>query len=151
MEYILSEKQRDCLFCIKPKETADRDNLILYRAENIYVIMNKYPYNNGHILIAPYLHTPSLNGLDNNSLLELIKVTQYSIDCIKRAFNPEGFNVGINLGEVAGAGIEEHLHIHIVPRWAGDTSFMTVLGEIRVIPEHILETYNKLYPVFNTV
>ncbi len=149
MEYILSEKEKECLFCVKPKESADRENLILYRAEHAYAMMNKYPYNNGHILIVPYLHTPELDGLNNDSLLALIKLTQYSIDCIKRAFNPEGFNVGINLGEVAGAGIEEHLHIHIVPRWAGDTSFMTVLGEVRVIPEHILDTYDRLYQIFN--
>jgi ATP adenylyltransferase len=150
MEYILSEKEGDCLFCVKPKENNDRDNLILCRADNTYVIMNKYPYNNGHLMVVPYFHTSSFNGLSNEVLSELMMVTKYSVDCLKSAFNPEGFNVGINIGEVAGAGIEEHIHIHIVPRWAGDASFMTVLGELRVIPEHILETYDKLYPIFNS-
>jgi ATP adenylyltransferase len=150
MEYILSEKEGDCLFCIKPKENNDRDNLILYRADNTYVIMNKYPYNNGHLMVVPYFHTSSFNGLSNEVLSELMMLTKYSVDCLKSAFSPEGFNVGINIGEVAGAGIKEHIHIHIVPRWAGDASFMTVLGELRVIPEHILETYDKLYPIFNS-
>ncbi|MBI5211940.1 MAG: HIT domain-containing protein [Nitrospirae bacterium] len=149
MEYILSEKEKECLFCVKPHENKDRDNLILYRSEDVYVIMNKYPYNNGHLMIVPYAHASSFEGLSEKTLSELMAVTAYSVDCLKRAFNPEGFNVGINIGEVAGAGIEEHIHIHIVPRWAGDASFMTVLGEVRVIPEHILETYDKLYPIFN--
>lgn len=150
MEYILSEKEKDCIFCIKPKENNDRENLILYRAENVYVIMNKYPYNNGHLMVVPYFHASSFDGLPDNAMFELIMITRYSVRCLKRAFNPEGFNIGINFGEVAGAGIEEHMHIHIVPRWAGDASFMTVLADVRVIPEHILDTYDKLYPVFNS-
>lgn len=150
MEYILSEKEKDCIFCIKPKENNDRDNLILYRAENVYVIMNRYPYNNGHLMVVPYFHTSSFDGLSDNAMSELIMITRYSVGCLKRAFNPEGFNIGINFGEVAGAGIEEHMHIHVVPRWAGDASFMTVIGEVRVIPEHILETYDKLFWIFNS-
>ena len=149
MEYILSEKEKDCIFCTKPKEKNDRDNLILYRAENIYVIMNKYPYNNGHLMVVPYFHTSSFDGLSDKVMSDLIMTTKYSVDCLKKAFNPEGFNIGINIGNVAGAGIEDHIHIHIVPRWAGDASFMTVLGEVRVIPEHILDTYEKLYQIFN--
>ncbi len=149
MEYILSEKEKECLFCVKPKEEKDRDNLILYRYKNTFVIMNKYPYNNGHIMVVPYRHVSTLEGLSDEELFELMKVTSYSIKCIKEVYNPEGFNIGINLGEAAGAGIEEHLHIHIVPRWAGDSSFMTVIGEIKVIPEHILETYDRFHPVFN--
>ncbi|MCL4536643.1 MAG: HIT domain-containing protein [Nitrospirae bacterium] len=149
MEYILSEKGGECLFCVKPKESNDRDNLILYRSENVYVIMNKYPYNNGHLMVVPYFHTSSLDCLSDNVMSELALITRYSVDCLRKAFNPEGFNVGINIGEVAGAGIKEHIHIHIVPRWAGDASFMTVLGEVRVVPEHILETYDKLFQIFN--
>lgn len=151
MEYILSEKEKECIFCVKPRENIDRDNLILCRGEHAYVIMNKYPYNNGHLMVVPYFHTSSFNGLSDVVLSDLMKLTKYSADCLKKAFSPEGFNVGINLGEAAGAGIEEHLHIHIVPRWAGDANFMTVVGELRVVPEHILETYDKLYPVFNSV
>ncbi len=150
MEYILSEKEKGCLFCVKPKENKDRENLILYRGENSYIIMNKYPYNNGHIMVVPYFHTPSFEGLSKETLDELIHITKYSVECIKKVYDPEGFNIGINIGEAAGAGIEEHIHIHIVPRWAGDSSFMTTIGEIRVIPEHILDTYDRFYPVFNS-
>ncbi|HEX8949861.1 MAG TPA: HIT domain-containing protein [Dissulfurispiraceae bacterium] len=150
MEYILSEKEKECLFCVKPQEERDRENLILYRGKSAYVIMNKYPYNNGHLMAVPYFHTSSLDGLPDEALLELMKLTKYSIDCLKSAFRPEGFNVGINIGEVAGAGIKEHLHIHVVPRWAGDANFMTAVGEVRVVPEYILETYDRLHPFFNS-
>lgn len=150
MEYILSEKGKECLFCVVASQSSDRDNLILYRNENTYVIMNKYPYNNGHLMVVPYFHTSNFDGLSPDIMSEMMQLVRYSVDCLNRAFHPEGFNVGINIGEVAGAGIKEHLHIHIVPRWAGDASFMTVAGEIRVIPEHLFETYDKLYPVFNS-
>jgi ATP adenylyltransferase len=148
MEYILSEKDKDCLFCIKPAENRDRDNLILYRDKNVYVIMNKYPYNNGHLMVVPYFHTSSFDGLSGDVLFDIIRITKYSVDCLQNAFHPEGFNIGINIGSPAGAGIEEHIHVHIVPRWAGDTNFMTVVGETKVIPEHLLDTYDKLYPIF---
>jgi ATP adenylyltransferase len=150
MEYILSEKDKDCLFCIKPAENRDRDNLILYRDKNVYVIMNKYPYNNGHLMVVPYFHTSSFDGLSGDVLFDIIRITKYSVDCLQNAFHPEGFNIGINIGSPAGAGIEEHIHVHIVPRWAGDTNFMTVVGETKVIPEHLLDTYDKLYPIFKS-
>jgi ATP adenylyltransferase len=150
MEYILSEKDRECIFCLKPSEKNDRENLVLYRSEKNFVIMNKYPYNNGHLMVVPYLHTSTLLGVPEDVLSALMLTTQYAVDCLKKAFSPEGFNVGINIGVTAGAGIEEHLHIHIVPRWAGDNNFMTVIGEVRVVPEHLLATYDKLYPVFNS-
>lgn len=149
MEYILSKKGPECIFCDKPKEDKARENLILYRSTYAFVMMNRYPYNNGHLMVVPYLHTPTIDGLSNEVLLDFMKVTRYSIECLKKAFMPEGFNLGINIGEVAGAGIEEHVHLHMVPRWAGDTSFMTVLGEVRVIPEHIMETYDILFSIFN--
>lgn len=149
MEYILSTKPKECIFCEKPKENKDRDNLILFRNDSCFVIMNKYPYNNAHIMVVPYFHTSSFDGLSLKELHSLMDITKYSVDCLKEAFMPEGFNIGINLGVVAGAGIEEHIHIHIVPRWGGDTNFMTVVGEVRVIPEHILDTYDKLYHIFN--
>ncbi len=149
MEYILSKKETDCIFCIKPAENNDRNNLILYRGVRSYIIMNKYPYNNGHLMIVPYVHAWELSGLDDEIVSELFILTRYATGCFSKAFNPEGFNVGINIGAAAGAGIKEHLHIHVVPRWAGDTNFMPVIGEVRVIPEHILDTYDKLYPIFN--
>ena len=149
MEYILGKKEPECIFCSYPKRNNDRENLILYRSAHNFVMMNKYPYNNGHIMVVPYIHTSTIDNLTDEILLDFIKVTQRSLKSLKEIFRPEGFNIGINIGAVAGAGIEEHVHLHMVPRWAGDTSFMSVLGEIRVIPEHILETYDKLYPIFN--
>ena len=149
MEYILGKKEPECIFCSYPKKNNDRDNLILYRSAHSFVMMNKYPYNNGHIMVVPYIHTSTIDNLTDEILLDFIKVTQRSLKSLKEIFRPEGFNIGINIGAVAGAGMEEHVHLHMVPRWTGDTSFMSVFGEIRVIPEYIMETYDKLYPVFN--
>jgi ATP adenylyltransferase len=149
MSYILSEKPSECIFCENPKKGDDRANLILYRAKNTFVVMNLYPYNNGHVMVVPFIHRSSFDGLPDAVVCEMMQTSRYSVDCIGKAFRPEGFNIGLNIGRVAGAGIEEHLHIHIVPRWAGDMSFMTILDEVRVIPEHLSDTYDKLYPVFN--
>lgn len=149
MEYILGKKEPECIFCSYPKKDRDRDHLILYRSSHNFVIMNKYPYNNGHLMVVPYIHTSTMENLADEVLLDFMKVTRHALRCLREAFRPEGFNAGINFGSVAGAGMEEHVHLHMVPRWAGDTSFMTVLGELRVIPEHLLQTYDKLYPVFN--
>jgi ATP adenylyltransferase len=149
MEYILGKKEPECIFCSYPKKNKDRESLILYRSSHNFVMMNKYPYNNGHLMVVPYIHTSTIDNLADEILLDFMKATQYSLKCLKEAFRPEGFNIGINIGAVAGAGIEEHVHLHMVPRWAGDTNFMSVLGEIRVVPEHIMETYDKLHPIFN--
>jgi ATP adenylyltransferase len=151
MSYILSDKNQGCIFCEMPKQgkNRDRDNLILYRSSHNFVIMNRYPYNNGHLMVVPYLHTPSLDGLTDEALLDFMKVTQHSINSLQKVLMPEGFNMGINIGKIAGAGMENHIHLHMVPRWAGDTSFMTVFDEVRVIPEHIMDTYDKLFAVFN--
>ncbi len=151
LEYILSKKPGGCIFCDMPREDRDEENLILYRGKHSYVIMNKYPYNNGHLMVVPYIHTPSLDNLEDNVLLELMKITKACIASLRKAYLPDGYNVGINLGKVAGAGIESHLHIQIVPRWAGDSSFMAVFGETRVIPEHIKETYRKLADIFKEI
>jgi ATP adenylyltransferase len=148
MEYIASEKGEGCILCLLPAEQKDRENLILYRGRKVFVIMNKYPYNNGHLMVVPYQHKSSLSGFDDETQLELMKTVQQTVESLG-IFHPEGFNIGINLGKAAGAGIEEHIHIHVVPRWGGDTNFMATTGETRVIPEHILETYDQLYPIFN--
>jgi ATP adenylyltransferase len=134
----------------KQGRSRDRDNLILYRSSHNLVMMNRYPYNNGHLMVVPYLHTSSLDGLTDEALLDFMKVTQHSINSLRKVLMPEGFNMGINIGKIAGAGMEDHIHLHMVPRWAGDTSFMTVLDEVRVIPEHIMDTYDKLFTVFNS-
>ena len=150
MGYILSDKTEGCIFCELPKQNNDRENLILYRSSHTFIIMNRYPYNNGHIMVVPYLHAPSLDGLNDETMLDLMKVTRHAVSSVKKAFMPEGFNIGINLGKVAGAGMETHIHLHIVPRWAGDTSFMTVFDDVRVIPEHVLDTYDKLFAVLHS-
>jgi len=144
IEYILGEKDEDCIFCYKPKEDKDRENLLLYRGERNLVMLNKYPYNPGHIMVAPYKHVSSLNALDDEDLLEHIKLVNRCVEMMKEEMNPEGFNIGINLGKVAGAGIEEHIHTHIVPRWNGDTNFMPVFSDMRVVPEALEATYDKL-------
>lgn len=149
MQYILSKKGPGCIFCEEPKEDKDRENLILFRSTQGFIIMNLYPYNNGHLMVVPYRHMYSITELSNDELLDLMKMVQQSVQCLKEAFRPEGFNIGVNIGKVAGAGIEEHLHFHVIPRWVGDTHFMAVLGEVRVIPEHVLNTYDKLFPIFN--
>jgi len=151
MEYILqNDKPDDCIFCVRRGEDVDEleRRLILYTGEFSMVMMNRYPYNNGHLLVAPMKHTGVLDDLEQEELKDLMKVTRSVINILKEVMSPEGFNVGINLGLVAGAGVEEHLHIHIVPRWNGDTNFMAALGQTRVIPEHLLETYRKLRPHF---
>lgn len=150
MRYILSDKVHGCIFCELPKQDRDRENLILYRSSHNFVIMNRYPYNNGHIMVVPYPHAPTLDDLNDETLLDFMKVTQLAVKSIRKAFMPEGFNIGINIGKIAGAGMEEHIHLHMVPRWAGDTSFMTVFDEVRVIPEHLLSTYDKLLAAFHS-
>ena len=149
LQYILSKKGPECIFCEKPKEDRDGENLIVYRSTRSFVIMNLFPYNNGHLMVVPYRHVFSITELNDEDLLDVSKMIQRSVNCLKEAFRPEGYNVGFNLGKVAGAGIEEHLHYHIIPRWVGDTHFMAILSEVRVIPEHVKSTYDKLYPLFN--
>ncbi len=150
MEYIKSspKKRSGCVFCEKRDDTRDRENLLLYRSRHTFVVMNPFPYNNGHLMVLPNAHVADLKSLPDEVLLDFMKTTQLSLDCLTEAMMPEGFNTGINFGKVAGAGLGEHLHLHIVPRWAGDASFMTVLGEVRVIPEHITRTYDALAEVF---
>jgi len=152
MEYILStNKDQGCIFCPGKDRTQDEDRLILHVGEKTMVMMNRYPYNNGHLLVAPVRHVASLDQLGPEEILDLMLTVRRWIDVIKREMRPEGFNVGLNLGRVAGAGVEEHMHFHIVPRWNGDTNYMTVLGEVRVIPEHLKQTYKKLLKRFQSL
>jgi ATP adenylyltransferase len=145
MEYILSDKEgSECILCPGEDRSGDEARLILYVNHHCMVIMNRYPYNNGHLLVAPVRHVSGLDDLTGNETLDIMHWVQRSIDILKAVMNPEGFNVGLNLGQVAGAGLEKHLHFHIVPRWNGDTNFMTVFGDVRVIPEHIKATYREL-------
>lgn len=149
LQYVINAGgDEGCIFCTKPKQDNDRDNLILYRSNQAFIIMNLYPYNNGHLMIVPYQHAQDLDGLADDLLTELITMTRKAQNIMKQVFAAQGFNIGINVGKAAGAGIDEHIHIHIVPRWAGDTNFMPVLGDIKVIPQHIWAAYDLLLPFF---
>ncbi len=149
MEYILGEKVEGCIFCTKPQEQQDAKNYIVWRGSHAFIIFNRYPYNNGHLMIVPYAHVASLSALAAVQQAELMELTTRCEHILTRVLRPQGFNIGINLGTAAGAGIAEHLHLHIVPRWAGDTNYMTVVGDVRVIPQHLDETYQMLAPHFH--
>lgn len=148
MEYILGEKDGGCIFC---RALSDQDNLTLYKGKVTMVVMNKYPYINGHLLVAPIRHLSLLEQLSKNEMGDLLETVEKSVGILKKVMNPDGFNVGLNLGKVAGAGVEEHLHFHIVPRWFGDTNALTVLADVRVIPEHLQATCNNLKPYFDKI
>lgn len=135
LEYIQGEKPGECILCRHQDPSADGDNLIIHRGSNCYVMLNRYPYNNGHIMLVPYLHCSSLSHLPPEVMAELGTLMQLSETVLQNVYNCEGINIGINLGKAAGAGIDEHLHIHVVPRWNGDCNFMSVVGGLRVIPE----------------
>ncbi len=148
MEYILSSKPQGCIFCDKPQQETDRENFILYRGETCFVIMNYYPYNNGHLMVVPYRHVSNLEALSETEQKELMQLLTTANSVIKESMNPEGLNIGMNLGKVAGAGIDDHLHFHIVPRWNGDTNFMPVFGHTKVVAQALFETYDTLKPLF---
>jgi ATP adenylyltransferase len=145
MQYIKrADEFEGCIFCAFPAEENDEERLILLRGERAFLILNAFPYSNGHLMITPFRHTADLNDLDAAELLEMMTLTRRAVNLLKAAFNPEGFNIGVNMGRVAGAGIADHVHIHVVPRWSGDTNFMPVLGDVRVIPESLNAVYRRL-------
>ena len=148
MEYIQMEKPEECILCEKSSQDSDAINYILYRGDKNFVVMNKYPYNPGHLMVAPYRHVTGLEELTAGERHEHLDVVSRSVEVLKHVFSPDGFNLGINIGKVAGAGIEDHVHTHIVPRWQGDTNFMPVIADARVIPEALAETYQKLVGKF---
>jgi ATP adenylyltransferase len=146
IEYIKSEKESGCVFC---HALTIHDELTLYKGDTTLVVMNKYPYINGHLLVAPIRHLSRLDELSRNEMRDILVTVEKAIHIEKEIMRPDGFNVGLNLGKVAGAGIEEHLHFHIVPRWFGDTNALTVFADIRVIPEHLKATFDSLKPFFS--
>jgi ATP adenylyltransferase len=148
MEYILGKRETYCIFCPGGDGHSDEERLILHRGRSTMVMMNKFPYNNGHLLVAPWRHVSSLEDLHEHEMLDIMRWINKSVLILKGFMKPDGFNVGLNLGATAGAGVESHLHFHIVPRWQGDTSFIAVLGEVRLIPEYLNKTYFKLLPHF---
>jgi ATP adenylyltransferase len=144
MVYLTEERPRGCIFCIAAAEERDEENLIVWRGERAFIILNRYPYNAGHLMVVPYAHVASLEDLPAETLTELMLLVNRSLAALRRAMSPEAFNVGANLGHAAGAGIVDHVHVHIVPRWEGDTNFMPVLADVRVIPEFLADTYRKI-------
>jgi ATP adenylyltransferase len=141
--------QPGCFLCaIAADPTRDARNFVLYRAASVFVLLNLYPYNSGHLMVAPYAHSGDLARLDSAVSAELMAVTQRSLTALERAYSPDGFNVGMNLGRAAGAGVPDHLHVHVLPRWGGDTNFMPIVADTKVLPETLDQTYERLEPYF---
>ena len=154
MDYILDKEARsapseDCVFCVDATDADDAERLVLARRRQAFVIMNRFPYNNGHLLVAPYRHVADLCDLSADESRELFDLICLSRQVLQEVMAPQGMNIGLNLGAAAGAGIADHLHWHLVPRWQGDTNFMPVLGETRVIPQHLAVTYDMLAAAFS--
>jgi ATP adenylyltransferase len=147
-EYILGPKEKECIFCRMAGEDKDCENLIVHRAEHCFVVMNRYPYTTGHLMIVPYRHLSELEALTAEELAELMALAQQVVAGQKRESSPQGFNVGFNLGRPAGAGIEEHLHLHVVPRWEGDSSFVSVIDDTRVLSLPLSDVYESLKRCF---
>jgi len=147
MDYIMGEKQDGCIFCEMLKMGDDRACHILLRGERAFIVLNRYPYNSGHLLVVPYEHAASLETLDSETLTELMLLVNKGIAALRQTTKPDGFNVGLNMGKAAGAGVDDHVHIHVVPRWVGDTNFMTTLAGTRMVPEMLNQTCDRLTAV----
>lgn len=151
MEYIESDKEEDgCVFCNVQAKADSAENLIAHRGEKAYVILNRYPYTSGHLMVVPFDHKPNLEKLDAGTRAEMMELTTRCMTVLRKIYNPQAFNMGANIGEAAGAGVKAHVHIHIVPRWKGDTNFMSTLGETRVLPEALEDTYQRVKNGFET-
>lgn len=148
MDYLLAEKPPSCIFCHRSSVKQNKKRLLLYGGRHAVVMLNRYPYTNCHLLVAPQKHTDSLSTLTPEESLDLFLTLQQSVSVLREAIMPEGFNIGMNLGRIAGAGIASHLHFHIVPRWCGDTNFMPIVAESMVMPEHLNKAYHRLVPFF---
>jgi len=145
MEYIENhDKEEGCVFCTAQAKQDRAENLIAHRGERAYVILNRYPYTSGHLMVVPFEHKATLEELDAQTRAEMMELTVRCTTTLKTIYKPQGFNVGVNIGEAAGAGVKEHVHIHIVPRWKGDTNFMSTVGETRVLPEELEKTYQRV-------
>jgi ATP adenylyltransferase len=144
LDYLTAPKAEGCIFCHAAESQDDRENLVLLRGERAFMILNRFPYNNGHYMVVPYAHVPSLEDLDTPALTEMMLLLNRGLAALRQMMQPDGFNIGANLGHAAGAGIDEHVHLHAVPRWSGDTNFMPIIGDMRVVPETWLQTYDRL-------
>lgn len=143
MEYIGRGEDKGCIFCEKPKQS-DEEGLIVRRGEHSFIVMNLYPYTTGHLMVAPYRHVAGLGDLTYEEACEIMQLVSLSEKLLLKALKPDGFNIGMNIGRCAGAGYPGHIHVHIVPRWEGDTNFMPVVGETKVLPETLTDTYRKI-------
>lgn len=148
MPYIQGHRVEGCVFCTAPTLDDGPQNLIVYRGKRAFVIVNRYPYTTGHLMAVPYDHVPTLELLEPETRAEMMELVVRCINVLRRVYYPQGFNIGINIGEPAGAGIAEHIHMHVVPRWTGDTNFMSALGQTRVLPELLEDTYKRVRSVF---
>ena len=145
MEYIENSTREDgCIFCNAQAKEDSAENLIAFRGERSYVILNRYPYTSGHLMVVPVDHKANFEELDSPTRAEMMELTTQCMAVLRNIYNPQAFNMGANIGEAAGAGVKEHVHIHIVPRWAGDTNFMSAVGETRVLPESLESTYERV-------
>jgi ATP adenylyltransferase len=149
LESVLAPKAERCIFCQFPSEDRDRENLVLGRSARSFVMLNKFPYNSGHLMVIPRRHVSDLTALADDEFADLHELLKTSVAVVAKAYRPEGFNVGMNLGRVAGAGIDDHLHYHVVPRWNGDCSFMPVLSETKVMVEHLQSSFDRLRRCFD--
>ncbi|MCF7912635.1 MAG: HIT domain-containing protein [Candidatus Cloacimonetes bacterium] len=149
LDYINSPKEEGCIFCLEESEKNDEKHLILFRGKLSFVIMNMYPYNNGHLMVVPNRHTNSIISLSDAERNDLFELVQCTVKIIEENYKPQGINIGMNIGKAAGAGIDEHIHVHIVPRWSGDVNFMTSIAATRVIPEKFENVYHRLKELFD--
>lgn len=148
LAYIKGPAPVECIFCAARASELDPENLVVWRSDSAFVMLNRYPYSSGHLMAAPYRHTTDLDSLSVDEVLALWEAVRKSVGALRRALTAEAFNIGVNLGRAAGAGVEGHLHIHVVPRWTGDTNFMPILADVKVIPQHIEDTYRVLRDAF---
>ena len=147
LEYVKNaskDNEDECIFCAKPGADDDEASLIVHRGERCFVILNKFPYTNGHLMVAPYEHSPALQELDPGTVAEMMSLAQAAMRRLEQVYSPQGYNLGVNQGRIAGAGVEGHIHLHVVPRWGGDTNFMPVLGDTRVMPQTLQDSYAAL-------
>src|SRR4051794_32875599 len=144
MEFIKGKPPAGCVFCTLPAETNDRENLIVFRGKESYIILNKYPYNNGHVLIVPNVHVANFVEVPDTALTEMNSLAKKAMRALDASYQPQGYNIGVNQGEAAGAGVKHHIHLHIVPRWSGDTNFMPVLAETKSLPQHLMKSFDDL-------
>ena len=142
------DTEEGCIFCVKPEEDDDRANLIVHRGEHSFVILNLYPYTNGHLMVAPYEHIAGFQELSPDTVAEMMALAQRAMARLEEVYDPHGYNVGINQGRVAGAGVEHHIHLHVVPRWGGDTNFMPVIADTKVMPQTLEQSYDALAGAF---